>query len=71
VSIIEEVSSGSLAPLVVPVETMHARIVLAKWPARRGQGSTQSQDATEVPKLRLVESRPFRSGIVLLRYRTA
>jgi hypothetical protein len=28
-------------------------------------------DATEVPRLRLVGTRPFRSGIVLLRYRTA
>ena len=27
--------------------------------------------ATGAPKLRLVESRSFRSGIVLLRYRTA
>jgi len=26
-------------------------------------------DATGVPRLRLVETRPFRSGIVLLRYR--
>jgi hypothetical protein len=25
--------------------------------------------ATEVPRLRLVETRPFREGIVLLRYR--
>jgi hypothetical protein len=28
-------------------------------------------DATEVPRLRLVESQRFRSGIVLLRYGTA
>jgi hypothetical protein len=29
------------------------------------------EDATEAPKLCLVETRPFHSGIVLLRYRTA
>jgi hypothetical protein len=28
-------------------------------------------DATEVLRLRLMESQPFRSGIVLLRYRAA
>jgi hypothetical protein len=31
----------------------------------------QARNATEVPRLRLVETQPFRSGIVLLRYRTA
>jgi hypothetical protein len=28
------------------------------------------EDATSVPKLKLVDSRPFRSGVVLTRYRT-
>jgi len=41
-------SSGSLAPLVVSVETMRARIVLAKSPTRRGQGSTAPQAASGV-----------------------
>src|SRR5687768_8382400 len=36
-----------------------------------GRGQRLIADATEVPRLRLVESQPFRSGIVLLRYRTA
>jgi hypothetical protein len=31
-------SSGSLAPLIASVETMRARIVLAKWPTRGGTG---------------------------------
>mgnify|MGYP003289974236 CR=1 FL=1 len=41
------------------------------YPVVLGRGRRLFADATEVPKLRLVESRPFRSGIVLLRYRTA
>jgi hypothetical protein len=36
-----------------------------------GRGRRLFADATEVPRLRLVETQPFRSGIVLLRYRTA
>jgi hypothetical protein len=35
-----------------------------------GRGARLFTDA-EVPRLRLVETRPFRSGIVLLRYRPA
>jgi hypothetical protein len=34
-----------------------------------GRGERLFADATRVPRLRLVETRPFRSGIVLLRYR--
>jgi len=34
-----------------------------------GRGERLFADATKVPRLRLVEARPFRSGIVLLRYR--
>ena len=34
-----------------------------------GRGARLFADATEVPRLRLVETRPFRSGVVLLRYR--
>jgi dihydrofolate reductase len=44
---------------------------LFMYPVVLGRGRRLFADATEVPKLRLVESRPFRSGIVLLRYRTA
>jgi hypothetical protein len=36
-----------------------------------GRGQRLFADATEVQRLRLVESESFRSGIVLLRYRTA
>lgn len=41
------------------------------YPVVLGRGERLFTDATDVPKLRLVETRPFRSGIVLLRYRTA
>jgi dihydrofolate reductase len=41
------------------------------YPVVLGRGQRLFQDATNVPRLRLVETRPFRSGIVLLRYRTA
>ena len=40
-------------------------------PVVLGRGQRLFADATELPRLRLVESQPFRSGIVLLRYRTA
>jgi dihydrofolate reductase len=36
-----------------------------------GRGRRLFADATEVPRLRLVQAQPFRSGVVLLRYRTA
>jgi dihydrofolate reductase len=41
------------------------------YPVVLGRGQRLFEDATNVPRLRLVEARPFRSGIVLLRYRTA
>lgn len=41
------------------------------YPVVLGRGRRLFADATDVPRLRLVETRPFRSGIVLLRYRTA
>jgi dihydrofolate reductase len=41
------------------------------YPVVLGHGLRLFADATEVPRLRLVETRPFRSGVVLLRYRTA
>lgn len=40
-------------------------------PVVLGRGRRLFADATEVPRLRLVESQPFRSGIVLSRYRHA
>ena len=36
-----------------------------------GRGARLFEDATNVPPLERVESRPFRSGVVLLRYRPA
>jgi len=40
-------------------------------PVVLGRGRRLFADATEVPRLRVVESQPSRSGIALLRYRTA
>jgi dihydrofolate reductase len=41
------------------------------YPVVLGHGRRLFADAGGVPRLRLAESRAFRSGIVLLRYRTA
>jgi dihydrofolate reductase len=41
------------------------------FPVVIGHGRRLFADASVIAKLRLVETRPFRSGIVLLRYRTA
>jgi dihydrofolate reductase len=41
------------------------------YPVVLGRGRRLFPDGTEVPSLRLVETRPFRSGVVLLRYRPA
>jgi dihydrofolate reductase len=40
------------------------------YPVVLGRGARLFADATEVPSLRLVQAQPFRSGVVLLRYRT-
>jgi dihydrofolate reductase len=39
------------------------------YPVVLGRGERLFADATKIPRLRLVETRPFRSGVVLLRYR--
>jgi len=41
------------------------------YPVVLGRGRRLFADATSAPKRRLAEARPFRCGIVLLRYRTA
>jgi riboflavin biosynthesis pyrimidine reductase len=41
------------------------------YPVVIGRGRRLFADASGIGKLRLVDTRPFRSGIVLLRYRTA
>jgi dihydrofolate reductase len=41
------------------------------YPVVLGRGARLFADATGVPRLTLVESRPFRSGVVLLRYRVS
>jgi dihydrofolate reductase len=40
------------------------------YPVVIGHGARLFPDGTRVPKLRLAESRPFRNGTLLLRYRT-
>jgi dihydrofolate reductase len=44
---------------------------LFQYPVVLGRGARLFAEGTEIPRLRLVETRPFRSGIVLLRYRPA
>lgn len=39
------------------------------YPVVLGRGARLFADGTEVARLRLLETRPFRSGVVLLRYR--
>jgi dihydrofolate reductase len=41
------------------------------YPVVLGRGERLFADATSVPKLRLIEATPFRSGIVLMSYRPA
>jgi dihydrofolate reductase len=41
------------------------------YPVVLGCGERLFSGATEVPELRLLEAVPFRSGVVLLRYRPA
>jgi dihydrofolate reductase len=41
------------------------------YPVVLGEGRRLFEDASAAPSLRLVEARPFRSGIVLLRYRAS
>jgi dihydrofolate reductase len=41
------------------------------YPVVLGRGARLFADATGVPKLRLVDATPFRSGIVLMSYRPA
>jgi dihydrofolate reductase len=41
------------------------------YPVVLGRGRRMFPDGTSVPTLRLVETRPFRTGVVLLRYRPA
>lgn len=42
---------------------------LLVYPVVLGRGQRLFADATQLPRLRVVETRRFRSGIVLLRYR--
>ena len=44
---------------------------LFAYPVVRGEGRRLFAEVDELTRLRLVETQPFRSGIVLLRYRAA
>jgi dihydrofolate reductase len=44
---------------------------LFMYPVVLGRGRRLFADGTEIPRLQLDETRPFRSGVVLLRYRPA
>jgi hypothetical protein len=46
-----------------------ADAVLAGYPVVLGRGRRLFADATGVPRLKLVQTQPFRSGTALLRYR--
>jgi dihydrofolate reductase len=41
------------------------------YPVVIGRGTRLFEDGTRIPRLELAETRPFRSGVVLLRYRVA
>ncbi len=41
------------------------------YPVVLGSGERLFADANRLPSMRLIEARPFRSGIILLRYRTS
>lgn len=39
------------------------------YPVVLGRGARLFQEGLQAPELRLVETKPFKSGVVLLRYR--
>lgn len=61
--------SLSLVPALVAAQLVD-EYRLFTYPVVLGRGQRLFGDATEVPPLRLVEATSFRSGVVLLRYRT-
>jgi dihydrofolate reductase len=64
------VATGSMtlvADLIPPGLVDEYRLFV--YPVVLGRGRRLFADATGLPRLRLVETQPFRSGVVLLRYR--
>ena len=66
------VTTGSITlvhALVAAGQVDEYRLFL--YPVVLGRGRRLFPEGTKIPSLRLVETRPFRSGVVLLRYRPA
>lgn len=68
---------GGAIGITGSISLMHALIAaglvdeyrLFVYPVVLGRGARLFDNATNAPKLRLVEATPFRSGVVLLSYR--
>lgn len=66
------VSTGSITLVHALIEAgLVDEYRLFVYPVVLGKGAKLFTDGVEVPALRLVESKRFRSGVVLLRYRAA
>ena len=66
------VTTGSMSVVAALIDAgLVDEYRLFTYPVVLGRGRRLFEDAKDVPALELVETRPFRSGIVLLRYRVA
>lgn len=66
---------GVTGSISVVRELIEARLVdeyrLFLYPVVLGRGKRLFVEGVDVPKLRLIDAKPFRSGVVLLEYRAA
>jgi len=66
---------GLTGSISVVRQLIEARLVdeyrLFTYPAVEGRGKRLFVDGADLPKLKLIEAKPFRSGIVLLTHRPA
>jgi dihydrofolate reductase len=65
------VTTGSITLVHALVAGLVDEYRLFVYPVVLGHGERLFPDGTEIPRLRLLETRAFRSGVVLLRYRPA
>jgi dihydrofolate reductase len=65
------VTTGSIRLVGELIAVLVDEFRLFTYPVVLGRGQQLFANASAVPRLRLAESQPFRSGIVLLRHRTA